>query len=115
MNALFGQEAFLLDLDFSKGVDSKLVRRPNGIWTSALNPIHTRISAVLFGFSILPWTVASKDLCLYHNPWAILPYKGLAANFNQFILKDNEIIKIDGTHPRIILELPQTWPYLDQH
>lgn len=115
MNALFGQEAFLLDLDFSKGVDSKLVRRPNGIWTSALNPIHTRISAVIFGFSILPWTVASKDLYLYHNPWASLPYKGLAANFNQFSLIDNEIKKIDGTHPRIVLGLPQTWPYLDQH
>jgi hypothetical protein len=113
MEALFGTEQYVISpetfpSDFQPRVT--IIREPDGIWTRPSGPRYTRVSAVLVTDSVRPWSIASRDLCLYHNPWASNPYDGQMRQFSEAIPTNNNMDWKDGIHPRHILELPEGWP-----
>ncbi len=52
--ALFGREAIVISGQQDVG---RLVRQRNGFWFRGEKPIHTRVSAVLMGVGVQPWSV----------------------------------------------------------
>lgn len=70
LDALFGDEAVVIPRDAANASSATVVRRNNGFWGPARN---TRLSAVLYGQEIMPWSVASVWPTLWRNPWAANP------------------------------------------
>ena len=71
VSALYGSEAVTFPIgDPSQG---KLVRRRDGFWVSGEGFRGTRISAVLLGQSVLPWTVSGPLPRLWIHPSAARP------------------------------------------
>jgi hypothetical protein len=108
--ALFGQEVLLLNFDPDFKMESKRSRKLNGAWTSTQEPIYTRVSAVIIGKNILPWTIASNNLTLHYNPWTKYPLSGPITKLDRFILGKKHMKEIKGVHPRKIFQLPGYWP-----
>lgn len=108
--ALFGQEELLLNFDPNFKMKSKRSRKPNGAWTSTCGPIYRRVSAVIIGNNILPWTIATGNLTLYYNPWTKYPLSGPITKLDKFIPKKNRMEEIKGIHPRKIFKFPKYWP-----
>lgn len=77
-----------------------------GIWPLGSSPKHTRVSAVLAIHHLLPWSVATAPVTLYHNPDARLPYRGPLTKLPQV----TKGIRIEGVRPNAILGLPDAWP-----
>jgi hypothetical protein len=73
MAALFGTETFLLSSQLTGSSEPEMDRKRNGLWNGPKGSRYTRVSAVLIGSSILPWSVAASTPWLFHNPWASRP------------------------------------------
>lgn len=71
VGALFGTEAVALTAHATK--TAQVVRRRNGFWVSGNGFRGTRISAVLVGNAVLPWTVAKTLPRLWIHPAAAHP------------------------------------------
>lgn len=85
MEALFGKEQFFI----SKNAPCSMIRSGDGaLLDRSGRPIYTRVSAILIADGILPWNIASNDVCLYHNPWATAPCQGKITQFSQAIAID---------------------------
>jgi hypothetical protein len=69
VDALFGDEAIQFARDDPASV-AVAIRKTNGHWSSTRN---TRLSAVLYGRELTPWSVASVVPTLWINPWAKQP------------------------------------------
>ena len=105
MQALFGQEQF-----FFPGDEPEMMRAPNGVWTSPSGPRYRRVSAVLIVPDLHPWTVATRSVRIYHNPWANHHCKGPICSLPQCVPEGDKMKNRAGTHPREILCLPEGWP-----
>jgi len=66
MDALFGQHSVVL----YNGRIHHETRQPNGLWVSAKGPRNTRVSAVMVGGMLTPYSIAAVTPVLWHNPWA---------------------------------------------
>ncbi|MGO9116056.1 MAG: hypothetical protein ACLQPD_00400 [Desulfomonilaceae bacterium] len=109
MEALFGKEAWILPRTGFQG-KPEVRYSGDGALTSERN---TRVSAVLLGVLIYPWTMAfpENDLLLCHNPWAQFPYAGKMTDLSE--LRDRgggAMWKKTGVHPRSFLGLSMKWP-----
>lgn len=113
MEALFGKEVLVFPQGLPPNVqpETKLTRRPDGAWTSTFGPRNTRVSGVLIGVSVMPSSIAAKDLELYHNPWAQHPCEGPITRLTEYAPIENRITKKVGEHPRALFDLPEAWPY----
>lgn len=112
MDALFGREQWVF---YRNDPKAHFQRKLDGIWTSPSGPIHTRLSGVLTAIRLRPQSVSEKGLCLYHNPWAQLPYQGVLDRLPRAIpdMDDHCIKFVDGIPPRELFGLPTGWPELE--
>lgn len=68
--ALFGREAVVIADPKDSG---RLIRQENGFWFRGGEPINTRVSAVLMGVGLQPWSITRAAPELWINPWAEHP------------------------------------------
>lgn len=109
--ALFGKTrvSFLRDGRVVQG------RAGDGFWLGARGPQHKRVSAVLFAFHLVPWSIKSSDPDLWHNPWAD---HALAPDLwaGRQMLPDTttgRVVRLEGRSIAEILGLPAEWPGWD--
>ncbi|NQT71825.1 MAG: hypothetical protein HQ553_03520 [Chloroflexi bacterium] len=110
LQSLFGTESWVIPDHRNPILKPYMKRNPDGAWTTPSGPRYTRVSAVLIGRSINPWSVALRDLRLFHNPYAKLPYSGALCALPQAGPKEDRIVFHSGLHARDILCLPEGWP-----
>jgi len=114
--ALYGQEVVRIPIGPDGGAvgESYVTRDFKGLWQRGQTPIYKRVSAVLSGIHIAPWSVAQNPLTLWVNPWADrplgaedLPWKTIMGD-----LDANRLITSEATgSPQEILGLPLDWPH----
>lgn len=102
MQALFGQETFILDR-YDRDAEPEMSRRPDGLWTSAGGPRYTRVSGVLVADHLLPWTVGSSSMRYYPNPYAEHPLENWFERLPHALVRESRYEWIDGQHPGEIL------------
>lgn len=91
--------------------DGKLIRQRDGFWMNGTRPRGKRVSAVISGTSLMPWSVATTWPRLWPNPWAErplsvgLPFPIATADENGAVTYDD---RDDG--PFEIFGLPSDWP-----
>jgi hypothetical protein len=107
--ALFGSEVVRFDPDNPD--DSQLARTPDGLWTKPGGPRATRVSGVLVGTTLLPWTCAARWPRLWLNPWATHPLK-TELPFSTVWVDDHGVLtpRHAGSTPSAVLGLPSDWP-----
>jgi hypothetical protein len=112
-NALFGDEVFTIRRDQNGPVGETISsRRPNGFWWGPRGPQNTRVSAILLVNELFPWSVASSQPIIHHNPWAehavpldALPLPQMVPN-----LEDGRFVKRGSAPIHEVLGLPLGWP-----
>ncbi len=115
-NALFGEEQITVystqDGEFRHDCSS---RKPNGIWLGPQGPRNQSVSATFVTNQLLPWTIRSQRIDLFHNPWATTPLSVDAFPIPQrtVSLIDGKINQIEGTPPADMLRIPVPWPVPD--
>ncbi len=112
LNALFGEEAIEYTVGPQMDFNTRMTRRPNGVWIDKSGTQNTRISAVLLARSISPHSVATARLELVHNPWAQFPLLDEALlKLTQYKPEGREMVKYPGLRPRDIFGLSNEWPF----
>lgn len=111
-DAVFGRKA----VEYVPGdpPSVRLVRLQNGYWRGKESERGSRVSAVLFGQNIRPWSLASHLPRMWINPWASMPLDE-ADSLAIFTAEDDGNIISRGTtlSPRGLFGLPSEWP--DNH
>jgi hypothetical protein len=69
-DALFGDEVVHVAIDSD---DFEVARRPNGLWLGPAGPRGKRLSAVLIGSDVTPWSIPRIPLHLWEHPEADRP------------------------------------------
>lgn len=101
MEALFGAEKFVIG-------QPDVVGKRNGFWYGPLGPKHTRVSGVLF-CQVGPWNLHVAKLCLFHNPFAVHPYRGALTSLPQAIPEQGKMRWVDGVDPGSLFRLEHAW------
>jgi hypothetical protein len=107
--ALFGRETFQVSVDGPP--TSKLVRQRNGFWMYSSGPQNQRVSAVLAGVGLAPWSVPRVSPYLWLNPWADhsfrenWPFPHATANERGDIVHSESKSKMAA-----LFDLPPDWP-----
>jgi hypothetical protein len=109
MQALFGQEEYIVDLD-DREEEPIMRRRRNGLWLGPAGKQYRRISAVLIGYDVKPWTFGVRSLTLYKNPWASRSVQGALDAFPLYKLQDNKMELLAGMKLQSVLDLPRYYP-----
>ena len=108
-DALFGGPRMTLHLDRDELEEGP---RTGGFWIDRGRPRNTRVSAVVVVHRLLPWTVATAQPYVFHNPWATRPFEGghpwATATLD---IETSTLEKSDApTSPRELFELDAGWP-----
>jgi hypothetical protein len=106
MEALFGRETFSIG---PRGV-SDMRRQPNGAWFGPEGPRNTRNSVVLVVNHFAPWSLASANSKLYHNPFAAIPCSTDVLPFAYAAAEGDEMKSQLGVSIRDLFGLPESWP-----
>jgi hypothetical protein len=93
----------------SDEVCDALFQKGDGLWMGSSGPRYTRVSAVIIS-RVEAWGIAHAPVCLYHNPWARIPYDSCLTNLPQARLQKNAITWFGGKSLADLLHLPPTWP-----
>lgn len=112
MNTLYGEEQFVYRVGDSSG-SHEMIRAKNGVWNGPTGIRYTRISGILIGFDIRPWTIGARELWLYINPWAAKTLNGKVnrvLSYAKPLMSKQKVEWNDGKHPREILKLPRGYP-----
>jgi len=83
-----------------------------GLWLAKKGPQYRDVSAVITATGLAPWTVASSELHLYHNPWASIPL-AVALPFATTRLdaaRGQLVTSPPSAAPWEILGLDEDWP-----
>ena len=106
--ALFGREAVVIADSEDAG---RLIRQQNGFWFRGGEPINTRVSAVLMGVGLQPWSITRATPELWGNPWAEHP---LAEDWPFAVhtaLETGEVVYEEKDSALAALfDLPEGWP-----
>jgi hypothetical protein len=109
MEALFGQEQFVFRASEERQ-EPEMSRASNGFWNGPKGIRYRRVSGVLIGFDVKPWAYGVRDLTYYMNPSATREVCGSLAALPRAMPEEGKMTWVDGTHPKEILELPDTYP-----
>lgn len=106
--ALFGREAIVVS---GSGDVGRLVRQRNGFWFRGSGPINTRVSAVLMGVGLQPWSLTRTAPELWINPWAEHPLAEGWPFTVHTALESGEIVS-EENDPALpmLFDLPEGWP-----
>lgn len=109
VQALFGSEAVLVGPE--ELTEAQLVRRPDGFWVTPSGFRGTRISAVLVGKGVTPWTAAGPLPRLWMNPAAAHPLPNQLGLPAACVRDNGGLIFTDGDlDPHQVFGLPMAWP-----
>jgi hypothetical protein len=110
VDTLFGDYVYLLDP--STG-DGKSARRSNGLVIGPMGPQSRRLSAVLVGNDVAPWSAAETKLALWKNPWATHPIRCDAGGVLTMVEPQNDgSLATTPAAVRVgdLIGLPPDWP-----
>lgn len=108
VDALFGEQVLLLPKDLrSKPIAS---RQPDGAWFYGKRYKNRRESAIMVTSHLNPWNVSRPDLWIFHHPKPYLEISSSQLPFKQFHFQNGEMKKLEGKHPKEILNLTDSWP-----
>ena len=110
MDALFGTERCTLSPRSDDPNQFAYRRAPDGALIGPKGPRNRRVSAVFLVSALLPWTVASAEPVVYHNPWARYPLETLPASILQFRVEGQQMVSRGGNPVHHILGLELRWP-----
>jgi hypothetical protein len=107
--ALFGSSSVLFNPDGEPRF-APMPRARNGYWC-ADPPAGTRVSAVVIGSNIDPYSVGQNMPRMWINPWEPMPVTdthGLATNV---LMNNDQVCRKEVTTAALdVFELPQDWP-----
>ncbi len=112
MEALFGKEQFLFTR-VSDTNEPEMRRAENGLWFGPEGVRYKRISGILIGSGISPWTFGVKGMTLYKNPWANRELSGAIFSLPFAEPSENKMKWHTGIHPKEILKLPSGYPGIE--
>jgi hypothetical protein len=98
-DALFGKERYLISIpELHTDAQPQVTpsRVTDGVWTNPTGPRNRQLSAVLFAKTVFVWAIHASSACLYHNPWASIPYGSILCSLPQAIPKDGQLRMVDG-------------------
>lgn len=108
LKALLGRTVVQLSVDFES---ARLVREPNGVWTSEGGPRNRHVSAVMTGVSLQPWNLATTGPTIWLNPWASRPLDVPMPTRVADITTAGAVTFRDTTRPpHEVFGLPLEWP-----
>jgi hypothetical protein len=110
LDALFGTEVFVHSERSDGSVDRRVARKPDGALVNERGPQNTRVSAVLLCERVFPWSVATANVCLYHNPFAAISYESALCALPQMRPVDGQVKFAEGDTLAQVLGLPASWP-----
>ncbi len=108
--ALLGRIAWRFDPEDPQA-ERDWVRQRNGFWMKGAQARGTRVSAVITGTNLMPWTVAMTWPRLWPNPWATRPLSAdlplsvaIADDRGSVTYRDRD------DNPAELFGLPRDWP-----
>ena len=111
MRALFGTDVYRISFGQEAPPTSRMVgRKTDGLWHSLDRATYGRVGGVLLAESLYPWDAATRDLCLYLNPYCTADGLESLHVLSRAEGRDGKMQWLDGKHPREILELDEDWP-----
>jgi hypothetical protein len=112
MDALFGEEQYVISSWGNNVTLQEVIRKPNSVWWGPNGPQNTRVSAVLIAIKLSPWNIARVTPVLWHNPWANYPLSPDTWQLPQLVLdkRDNWLLKKDGKRAWELFRLNSNWP-----
>ncbi len=114
MEALFGQETFVLRQVDGSPSEPEMIRQRNGAWFGPPGPINTRVSAVLVVSSLSPWSASVRCPELYLNPYARHSYSGPLLSLPSHRPVGGHLERAPGREAREVLGLPDAGHLLVQ-
>lgn len=104
MEATLGKEQVILNVAGSEPSVDRVERDWNGAWILGQKPKNTRVSGVLVGKRLSPWSYLERELVLYLNPWAQKPYSSDLCTLPRFKPEDGIFKFCDGQNIMGIFE-----------
>ena len=108
--ALFGSETVQYRVN-DPAFEPRTIRQRDGFWMPGTRPRGTRVSAVLVGKSLMPWTCARELPRVWVNPWATHPLTGTEP-FAATWADDQPAFTSQEASAKAfeVLGLPENWP-----
>ena len=112
VDALYGDEAVQFGHDANGEVVTRDIRHPNGFWRGPDGARNRRVSAILIGRNITPWTVTERAPVLWHHPFANRPLDTeLVYPSQRLDLQQSLIVEAEGTRSmHQFFDLEPEWP-----
>jgi hypothetical protein len=111
MEALFGQERYLITVQDGRSGEPQMERVPNGAWFGPRGAVNTRVSAVLIVSSLTPWTLARSSPVLVHNPYARHPLSEILDSLTHYRANGNQMVSVEGRPVTAVLGISERFPY----
>ncbi|MFO7957231.1 MAG: hypothetical protein R6X33_09020 [Candidatus Brocadiia bacterium] len=103
VEALFGRaKAPLVDGQCPHGAD--------GLWCGPRGPRNRRVSGVIGGTGVVPWSIGRARLCLYYNPFAERPCADIPWCLDTCSVCNDALHWEEGATVGELLGLPSDWP-----
>ena len=109
LDALFGTPGVVVRQTPS-GLEHENSRLQDGVWGTAQNPIHTRVSAVLSTERLTPWSLAQRRARLISNPWAQRPLDISVFGVDYSSLDGERLRILPARALHEIFDVPASWP-----
>ncbi|MGD0799502.1 MAG: hypothetical protein ABR910_17435 [Acidobacteriaceae bacterium] len=106
LNGLLGQESFVVRRDGSSWTE----RIANGAWVSRSGPQNTTVSAAAVWSTLVPWSFASVEPIMVHNPFAEIALSETTLPITQHKVCDGKLQELKGCSISTALCLPASWP-----
>lgn len=107
LNALFGTEQLTATLGQSTPT---LSRKRDGVFMGPAGPWNTRVSGVVVGAKLFPWSLLVASFDLYHHPWTAKPLGDCVPSIRQGRLAGDRLEWHDGVQLIDLFHLPPKWP-----
>jgi hypothetical protein len=80
-------------------------------WLGSSRPTYTRVSAVLFVESLIPWTLAVCEATLFYHPWAVRPLRCELDHLPHVVAdEEGRLERRQGKRLSAIWGLHEGWP-----
>lgn len=94
LEALLGKERTVVNT--STMTVEQVGRDWNGAWILGKKPKNSRVSGILLANKVCPWSYIHRDLTLFLNPWAQMPYVSDLCKFSRCVPENGKLEFYDG-------------------
>jgi len=111
-DSLYGDEAVQYSPDAGGEFETKSIRHQNGFWRGPEGPRNRRVSAILVGWNVAPWSVIETTPVIWHHPFANRPLDAeLVFPSQRLDLGRGHLVEVQETRSmHEFFELPRDWP-----